>query len=99
MYHVDIVPEAVEELIEVPVFYRRVLEKLIESKLALEPGRVSRNCKKLDPLVTEFVHEPPLWELRTGEWRAFYDIDEEGKRVTIRAIRKKPKSKRTEDIV
>jgi mRNA-degrading endonuclease RelE of RelBE toxin-antitoxin system len=99
MYQVDIVPEAVEELLEAPVFYRRVLEKLIESKLAGEPGRASRNCKKLDPLVTTFIHEPPLWEVRVGEWRIFYDIDEEVRRVTIRAIRKKPKGKRTEDIV
>lgn len=99
MYGIDIVPEAVEELREVPAFYRRILEKLIEAKLPLEPGRPSQNCKRLDPLVTQFIHEPPLWELRAGEWRIFYDIDEERKKVTVRAVRKKPKGKKTEDIV
>jgi mRNA-degrading endonuclease RelE of RelBE toxin-antitoxin system len=99
MYQVEIVPEAVEELLEVPVFHRRVLQKLIESKLPVEPTRASRNCKKLEPLVTQFVYEPPLWALRAGEWRIFFDVDEEERKVTIRAIRKKPRGKRTEEIV
>jgi mRNA-degrading endonuclease RelE of RelBE toxin-antitoxin system len=99
MYQVEIVSEAVGELAGVPVFHRRLLEKLIESKLPFEPGKASRNCKRLEPLVTQFVHEPPLWELRCGEWRIFYDIDDEGKKVTVRAVREKPKGKKTEDIV
>jgi mRNA-degrading endonuclease RelE of RelBE toxin-antitoxin system len=99
MYQVDIVSEALEELLEVPIFHRRILQKAIESKLPNEPGKASRNCKKLEPLVTQFAYDPPLWELRAGDWRIFYDLDEEDRRVTVRAIRKKPKGKRTEEIV
>lgn len=37
--------------------------------------------------------------MRVGDWLVFYDIDEEGKRVTVRAVRKKPKGKRTGEIL
>lgn len=99
MYNVEIVPEALEELQRVPVFHRRALEALIETKLHREPMRSSKNCKKLEPLVTGFQHEPPLWELRAGDWRIFYDVDHEESIVVIRAVRLKPKGKTTGDIV
>ena len=42
---------------------------------------------------------PPIWELRVGEYRVFYDVSEEEKTVYVRAIRKKPQGKRTEEIL
>lgn len=99
MFRVLIVPEALDELNQVPAFYRRIFEKLIESKLAHEPQRTSKNCKILEPLVTGFIYDPPLWELRAGDWRIFYDVNVEEKTVVVRAVRKKPKGKRTEEIV
>lgn len=99
MFRIEIVPEALEELRQVSPFYRRVVERAIETQLSGEPTRASKSRKKLQPLVARFVHEVPLWELRVGDWRVFYDVDEEEKKVIIRAIRRKPKEKRTEDIV
>lgn len=99
MYSIEIVPEALEELSGMPIFYRRIVEKLIETQLTRDPLKPSRHCKMLTPLTTPFAHEPPLWELRAGDWRIFYDVDEEDKRVVIRAIRKKPPGKRTEEIL
>ena len=99
MYRIEIVPEALEELDRVPPFYRRMIEKMVGKRLRQEPDRLSKNCKRLDPLVASFAHEPPLWELRVGEWRVFYDLDEESRLVIVRSIRKKPKGKTTEEIV
>jgi mRNA-degrading endonuclease RelE of RelBE toxin-antitoxin system len=99
VYRVGIVPEALEELENVPVYYRRAIEDAIERRLSREPCRLSKNCKKLEAVVAKFAYEPPLWQLRIGDWRVFYDVDEENKEVVIRAVRKKPKGKRTEEIV
>jgi len=41
----------------------------------------------------------PIWELRLGEYRVFYDVDEAKSSVTIRAIRHKPPHKRTEEVL
>lgn len=41
----------------------------------------------------------PVWELRVGEYRVFYDVDEATAIVYIRAIRHKPPHKTTEEIL
>lgn len=97
MYRILIVPEAVDELNEIPTFHRRQVEEAIDKKLKHEPTKETQNRKCLRSVVAGFEFEPPLWELRVGEWRVFYDVEE--KTVIIRAIRKKPSSKRTEDIL
>ena len=38
-------------------------------------------------------------ELRVGAYRVFYDVDDDENKVYVRAVRKKPPYKRTEDIV
>ena len=50
-------------------------------------------------LVPPWEHEPPIWELRVGEYRAFYDVDEGESNVFVRPIRHKPPHKRTEEIL
>ena len=71
----------------------------IDVQLLHEPGKATRNRKILVGLVPPWEHVPPVWELRIGEYRAFYDLDEEAKVVTVRAIRHKPPHKRTEEIL
>lgn len=99
MYRLRIDPSARKELDQAPVFYRRIIEDTIESRLGQDPEGASKNRKPLQPLVAGFEHEDPLWELRVGEWRVFYDIDAEARTVVVRAVRKKPRQKRTEEIV
>jgi len=41
----------------------------------------------------------PIWELRVGEFRVFYDVDEEAQTVFVRAVRHKPPHKTTEEIL
>ena len=38
-------------------------------------------------LVPPWHHVDPVWELRVGEYRVFYDVDEAESAVIIRAIK------------
>ncbi|MBI2981267.1 MAG: type II toxin-antitoxin system RelE/ParE family toxin [Deltaproteobacteria bacterium] len=99
MYQIEIVPDAVEELKMIPAFHRKRIEQAVEGQLRFEPVKRTKNRKSLEGVVAGFEHEPPLWQLRVGEWRVFYDVDLEEKIVTIRAVREKLPSSRTEDIL
>ena len=71
----------------------------IEAQLLHEPARETRNRKILAGLIPPWEHVPPVWELRIGEQRVFYDIDEKAKLVIVRAIRHKPPHKTTKEIL
>jgi mRNA-degrading endonuclease RelE of RelBE toxin-antitoxin system len=71
----------------------------IEVQLRHEPTRPSRNPKPLAGLVPPWEHVEPVWELRIGEYRVFYDVDEGEHTVIVRAVRHKPSEKRTEEIL
>ncbi len=44
-------------------------------------------------------HVDPVWELRVGEYRVFYDVDQLRAIVSVRAIRHKPPRKTTGEIL
>ncbi len=77
---------------------RRVLSE-IERQLGQEARRPTRNRKLLVNLVLPWTAEPPIWEPRIGEYRVFYDVSEEERTVYVRAIRRKPPGKTTEEIL
>lgn len=59
---------------------RRFILQAMESLLAFEPSRQSRNRKRLRP------NELARWELRVGNFRVFYDVEEEEGVVRIRGF-------------
>ena len=75
----------------------------IEVQLRHEPTRQTRNRKILVGLVPPWEQVEPVWELRIGEYRVFYDVEEIAafgeSSVIIRAIRRKPPHKTTEEIL
>jgi mRNA-degrading endonuclease RelE of RelBE toxin-antitoxin system len=77
---------------------QRILDKMDE-QLMHTPAQETRNKKILVGLKPPWEHEEPVWELRVGPFRVFYDVDEEGQRVVIRALRYKPPAKTTEEIL
>jgi mRNA-degrading endonuclease RelE of RelBE toxin-antitoxin system len=77
---------------------KRILEA-IEKQLSHEPTAETRNRKMLVNLVPPFEAVPPVWQLRVGDYRVFYDVDEEEGKVYVRAIRRKPPHRTTEEIV
>lgn len=75
---------------------RRILDA-VEEQLSLEPTVQTRNRKVLVNLIPPFETVPPVWELRVGDFRIFYDVDEEDQVVAVRAVRRKPLHKTTEE--
>jgi mRNA-degrading endonuclease RelE of RelBE toxin-antitoxin system len=89
---------AAEELRGFRVFERRRIGDEINTQLSHEPTVATRNRKCLLGLTPEFEHRPPVWELRIGDVRVFYDVDAEAREVNVRAIRRKAQDQTTEDI-
>lgn len=98
-FKVQIVPSAVEELRAIKVFYRRHIVSAIEEQLMWQPSVESRHRKRLENVDASFEHEPPLWEVRVGEFRVFYDVDETGNTVFVRAIRHQRGHVATEEVL
>ena len=99
MYDIRFAAGVGSDLANLRAFERvRILDR-IEEQLLHDPTRQTRNKKMLIGLMPPWEHIEPVWELRIGEYRVFYDVDEEASVVVIRAIRRKPPHKTTEEIL
>jgi len=70
----------------------------IDQQLRANPAMVTRRRKMLGGVIPPWDQVRPVWQLRVGDLRVFYDVDARGKRVTIRAVRRKVR-KTTEGIL
>ena len=59
----------------------------VEKQLTTTPLAPTRNRKAFRP------NDLSAWELRVGEYRVFYDVDETGATVTVKAVGKKEHNK------
>jgi len=92
--------ESVEgDLRKIPAYYRNQIFDSIEEQLAHEPETATRNRKLLENLTPPWQTVEPIWELRVGEYRVFYDVSLTESIVYVRAVRKKPRGTKTEDIL
>ena len=82
-----------------PAHHRRAVLDAIELKLSHDPDVVTRNRKLLMNLIPPWVAEPPVWELKAGRYRVFYDVSPEDRTVYVCAIREKPPEKTTEEVL
>lgn len=73
----------------------RILDE-IDEQLTHQPDVSTRRRKLLVGLDPPWDHVPPVWELRIGGWRVYYDVDSETECVNVRAIREKPPHQSTE---
>lgn len=99
MYTIEFAAAVAEDLAELPANHRRRILDAIDEQLSHQPIEVTRNRKPIVGLVPPWEHEQPVWELRIGEYRVFYDVDEAARLVVVRAIRHKPPHKTTEEIL
>ena len=99
MYAIELSEEAEVDLVALRAVDRSRIIKQIERQLPYEPNRESRNRKPLRGLVPPWQHLEPTWELRIGEYRVFYDVDEILKVVAVRAVRHKPPHSTTDEIL
>jgi len=99
MYEIEYVEGVADDLKRLRVGqHKRILDS-IDKNLKYEPTRQTRNRKILVGLIPPWEYIEPVWELRVGEYRVFYDVDEEASAVLVRAIRHKPPHKTTEEIL
>jgi mRNA-degrading endonuclease RelE of RelBE toxin-antitoxin system len=99
VYAIQLASGAQQDLKRLSIFHRNTIIDAMERNLTHEPARISRNRKILIGLIPPWTAEPPIWELRVGDYRVFYDVAEDERVVYIRAVRKKPAGRTTEDIL
>jgi len=88
-----------EDLRNIRIYYRNQILDSIEEQLTREPETRTRNRKLLDNLIPPWQTVAPIWELRVGEYRVFYDVSATESVVYVRAVRRKPRGTKTEDIL
>ena len=99
MFAIGIGRSALEEIAALRAFDGRKVLAAIEAELSYEPTRTTRRRKILPGLKPPSESVPPIWELRVGEHREFYDVSEADHKVYVRAVRHKPPLKTTEEIL
>ena len=99
MYEIRYSPSVAEDLNDLKVFLRRQILDSVDDQLCHVPTKATRRRKILHGLVPPFDADPPIWELRVGEYRVFYDVDEIERIVYVRAVRHKPPHKTTDEIL
>ena len=99
MFRILFSDDVEKDLKKISGYYRnRILDK-IEKQLLNEPTVPTRNRNLLINLVPPWESVSVIWELRIGDYRIFYDVDEAKKELYIRAVRKKPHGKTTKEIL
>jgi mRNA-degrading endonuclease RelE of RelBE toxin-antitoxin system len=99
MYTIRFAAGVVEDLRQCSAYYRSQILAAIDTHLTRQATIPSRRRKLLVNLIPPWEAVPPIWELRVGVYRVFYDVSEADRMVSVRAIRRKPRDKRTEDIL
>jgi mRNA-degrading endonuclease RelE of RelBE toxin-antitoxin system len=88
-----------EDLRKIRIFYRNQILDAIEEQLTHEPNTRTKNRKLLENLIPPWQSVARIGELRVGEYRVFYDVSPAESVVDVRAVRKKPRGTKTEDIL
>jgi mRNA-degrading endonuclease RelE of RelBE toxin-antitoxin system len=96
---IELTRSAAAELKAIRAFERTRVVHEMEQQLQHEPTVVTRNRKRLEGVAPGFEHIPPIWELRVGEYRVFYDVNLETQTVYVRAIRRKEPGQTTAEII
>jgi mRNA-degrading endonuclease RelE of RelBE toxin-antitoxin system len=99
MYSIEYAEGVVDDLAILRARDRKQVLDQLEKQLKYEPTKKTKNRKPLPGLVPPWEHVVPVWELRVGAYRIFYDVDERASLVMVRAIRYKPPHKTTEEIL
>lgn len=84
LFRIEYAPGALDQLREMGARDRATVVDNVERKLEHGPTLTARNKKPLR------ANELASWELRIGEWRVYYDVEEMPEPVvTVRAVGRK----------
>ena len=99
LFGIDFTRTAANELKPLRAFDQRRIIETVEQQLSFQPLLPTRNRKPLNNPQADFEFTPPLWELRCGTFRVFYDVDSEQQVVYVRAVREKPLHHTSDEIL
>ena len=99
MFEIRFAESVEDDLRKIRVYYRNRILDSIEEQLTHEPETATRNRKLLENLTPPWQTVAPIWELRIGEYRVFYDVPAAESVVYVQAVRKKPPGTKTVDIL
>ena len=99
MYTIRFAADVVRDLRNLSASRRNIVLAAIETQLSREPTAPTNNRKLLVTLIPPWDAVPPMWERRVGESRVVYDVSAEEKAVYVRAVRRTPPGRRTEEIL
>lgn len=99
MFEIRFAESVEDDLRKIQVYYRKQILDSIEEQLTHEPETATRNRKLLENLTPPWQTVAPIWELRVGEYRVFYDVSSGESVVYVPAVRKKSPGTKTEDIL
>ena len=97
VFEIRFAEDVEEDLRNIRIYYRNQILDGIEQQLAHEPDTRTRNRKLLENLIPPWQPVAPIWELRVGEYRVFYDVSPTESVVYVRAVRRKRRGAKTED--
>jgi mRNA-degrading endonuclease RelE of RelBE toxin-antitoxin system len=89
LFAIEFAPEALLELQRLRATDQRKLIDAVEKQLAHEPEKITRRRKQLVGISPPWEQVRPVWQLRVGDFRVFYDVDSEAQLVIIRSVRRK----------
>jgi len=98
LFATEFVSEALLELESLRATDQRRIVNAIETQLTHEPAKTARRRKQLVGISPPWEQVRPVWQLRVGDFRVFYDIDAKDRVVIIRSVRRKGRNL-TEDIL
>lgn len=99
VYEIEFEENVEKEMARIRPFEGRRIFEAIHAQLGHEPTREARHRKILRGIKPPFNAMPPVWELRVGEYRVFYDVNETTMKVYVRAVRRKPPHRTTKEIL
>lgn len=82
-FRIEVSHSAERDLGSFPVFARRIILDGIEVHLRRQPAETSRRIKELRP------NPVAGWELRLGDYRVLYDIEDKERTVRIQVVGEK----------
>jgi len=99
-YRVEFTPKSDSQMLKLRAFDQRRITVGIRDQLLAEPDVGTKNRKCLGyNVTTAFEFIPPLWELRIGSCRVFYEVDVSAQLVTIHSVLLKSGNLTTQEIL
>ena len=88
-FAIEFAPEALLELQRLRATDQRRVVDAVEKQLTNQPDKTARRRKQLVGISPPWEQVRPVWQLRVGDFRVFYDVDSEARLVIIRSVRRK----------